>query len=334
MTSVERLMSYTKNLEQEAPGVIDDNRPPAEWPSKPAIEYKKVELRYSPDLPPALKKVSFKIKAQEKIGIVGRTGAGKSTLAISLFRILEPSNGQIFVDGVDVLKIGLDDLRSKLAIIPQDPVLFKNTIRYNLDPFGLHDDAKLWDTLGKVFLKDVISNMPDKLDTKVQENGSNFSAGQRQLICFGRAVLRNSKILVLDEATASIDLETDERIQRTIRETFHDCTVLTIAHRLHTIIDSDRIMLLDKGTIAEFDKPSRLLENPEASFSKLLDETGPETAQYLRDIAMGRKSYFAKKNETEIVDNSRSKASKKSSKKVELVEKPSKKKDTKQDKRQ
>jgi ABC-type multidrug transport system fused ATPase/permease subunit len=300
MTSVERLMSYTQTLEQEGPGVVEENRPPEGWPVKPAIEYKKVELRYKPDLEPALKRVSFKIKAKEKIGIVGRTGAGKSTLAISLFRILEPSHGKILVDGVDVLKIGLDDLRSKLAIIPQDPVLFKNSVRYNLDPFGLYEDSALWQTLEKVFLRDVISSMPGQLDADVQENGSNFSAGQRQLICFARAVLRKSNILVLDEATASIDTETDERIQRTIRETFKKCTVLTIAHRLHTIIDSDRIMLLERGEVLELDAPANLLENPHSAFSKLVDETGFETSQYLRDVATGKVSFYSRRRTKKI----------------------------------
>lgn len=291
-TSVERIMYYSDKVEQEAPAIIEDNRPPEDWPKHPSIEYKNVEIRYTPDADPALRSVSFKVKEYEKVGIIGRTGSGKSTTASSIFRIIEPSKGKILIDGVNILKIGLEDLRSKLAIVPQDPVIFQATIRYNLDPFGNHTDIEIWDALEKVYLKKLIESFPQKLDTVLRENGENFSIGQRQLLCIGRAVLRNAKILVLDEATASIDMETDELVQKTIRKCFNNCTVLTIAHRLHTIIDSDKILFLDKGRVVEFDNPKALLSNPNSEFSKLVDETGEAMSKYLRDIAFGHKDIY------------------------------------------
>jgi ATP-binding cassette subfamily C (CFTR/MRP) protein 5 len=293
MTSVERLMYYTRNIDSEAPQIIEENRPPENWPSNGEITYKDVEVRYKQTGKPALTDLSFDIKQQEKVGIVGRTGAGKSTLGMTLFRILEPTAGSIIIDGIDITTIGLDDLRSKLAIIPQDPVLFIGSIRTNLDPFNQYSDADLWETLEKVHLKKLVEELPGKLESSVSENGENFSVGQRQLLCIGRALVRKPKILVLDEATASIDIETDELIQKTIRQSFANCTVLTVAHRLYTIIDSDKIMVMDKGKLVEFDSPKNLLQSDQISlFAKLIDQSGSQSSRYLRDVALGNASLF------------------------------------------
>eukprot|EP01126_Amoeba_proteus_P056641 TRINITY_DN7137_c0_g1_i8.p1 TRINITY_DN7137_c0_g1~~TRINITY_DN7137_c0_g1_i8.p1 ORF type:complete len:202 (-),score=49.31 TRINITY_DN7137_c0_g1_i8:44-649(-) len=196
------------------------------------------------------------------------------------------------IDGIDISVIGLDNLRSKLAIIPQDPVLFLGNIRSNLDPFGFHSDSEIWGSLGKVHLASTVRELPGGLDYQISEGGENFSIGQRQLICIARALLRNSQILVLDEATASIDNLTDNLIQETIRNSFSHCTVLTIAHRLHTIIDSDRILVMDKGKVEEFDVPHILLQNPHSLFSQLVDETSPDSAKKLR--AEAAEVYFSK----------------------------------------
>lgn len=292
MTSVERLVHYTKNIQSEAPQIIPTNRPPAHWPDKGEIIYKDVDVRYRENAEPALQGISFHVNPKEKIGIVGRTGSGKTTLAMTLFRIVELNRGKIIIDGYDISKIGLTDLRSKLAIIPQEPVLFIGTIRSNLDPFSQYSEQQLWDTLERVHLKELVMELPGKLEAAVRENGENFSVGQRQLICIARALIRDPKVLVLDEATASIDIETDELIQKTIRKSFANCTVLTIAHRLNTIIDSDKVMVLDKGRLIEFDTPQNLLQNEDSMFSKLIEQTGAQTAKYLRDIAFGRAKLF------------------------------------------
>ena len=212
------------------------------------------------DGPKVLKGLDLDIKGGEKIGVVGRTGSGKSSLMISLFRIVELSEGAIKIDGVDIGKIGTFPLRSKLSIIPQDPVLFSNTVKYNLDPFDRCTEDELWSVLEKVQLKSVIAALPGGLSEPVTEGGENFSQGQRQLLCIARSVLRRPKILVCDEATASIDNETDGLIQLMIRENFKDSTVLTIAHRLGTVMDSDRVLVLDDGNVKEFDDPKKLMK--------------------------------------------------------------------------
>jgi ABC-type multidrug transport system fused ATPase/permease subunit len=229
INSVERIKEYDK-LEQEAPAVIKENRPPKEWPEKGEIVFKNASLRYRQgEL--VLKQLNVTVDGEEKVGIVGRTGAGKSTLLQALFRIVELAEGSIEIDGIDISTIGLEDLRSKLSIIPQEPVLFLGTVRYNLDPFGEHSDTELWEALNMVNLKHFIESLEGGLDAIVEENGSNFSVGQRQLICMSRALLRKTKILVMDEATASVDLETDLLIQSMVRKNFSDRTSLTIAHR-------------------------------------------------------------------------------------------------------
>ncbi|XP_028400740.1 multidrug resistance-associated protein 5-like [Dendronephthya gigantea] len=272
-TSVERLVHYIDNLKQEAPSSVPDKKPADDWPDKGGLSILGLKMRYRENLPLVLKGITCNIKPKEKIGIVGRTGSGKSSIGVSLFRLVEPSGGKITIDGVNILNIGLDDLRTKLSIIPQDPILFIGTVRYNLDPFHTHTDEEVWIALERAHLKDTISNLPLKLQGPVVENGENFSVGERQLMCMARALLRNCKILMLDEATAAIDAETDAKIQDTIREAFKDCTMLTIAHRLNTVMDSDKIMVMEQGQIVEFDKPSALLANKSSLFSSLVAAT-------------------------------------------------------------
>ncbi|CAG8462760.1 17093_t:CDS:10 [Acaulospora colombiana] len=227
--------------------------------------------------------ISLTVGSKEKIGIVGRTGAGKSSLTLSLFRLIEAVEGQIFVDGVDISKIGLYDLRSRLTVIPQDPILFEGTVAFNLDPFQAHDDLEIWQVLQCAHLKNHISKLEGKLQAKVTEGGENFSQGQRQLLCLARALLRRSPVIVLDEATASVDVETDAKIQETIRTEFNWATLLCIAHRLRTIIDYDRVLVLDQGKIAEFDTPYNLLQNPNSLFRGLCKESNE--LEYLMDMA-------------------------------------------------
>lgn len=284
MTSVERVDEYS-NLEPEAAlESPPDRRPPKEWPQTGQIEFRQVTLRYSEDAPPVLKNLSFKIASREKIGIVGRTGAGKSSMISALFRMHEPE-GQIIIDEIDSKSIGLHELRSKLSIIPQDPVLFTGPVRRNLDPFGLYGDEKLWQALSDVQLAGAVKELEGGLDAVLSEGGSNFSVGQRQLICLARAILKQNRILVLDEATANVDHKTDSLIQQTIRSKFADCTVLTIAHRLNTIMDSDRVLVLDAGQVIEFDHPYKLLENEYGTFTSMVQQTGPAMAGNLHQIA-------------------------------------------------
>ncbi|KAH9627496.1 hypothetical protein KSS87_006187 [Heliosperma pusillum] len=271
MISVERILQYTK-LKSEAPLVIDDNRPPDNWPTTGTIQFKNLQIRYAEHLPSVLKDITCTFPGRKKIGVVGRTGSGKSTLIQALFRIVEPREGTIIIDGVDICKIGLHDLRSRLSIIPQDPTMFDGTVRGNLDPLQQHSDAQVWEALDKCQLGDIVRNKEEKLDSTVIENGENWSAGQRQLFCLGRALLKRSSILVLDEATASVDSATDGIIQKIITEEFRDRTIVTIAHRIHTVVDSDLVLVLSDGRIAEYDTPSNLLERDDSFFSGLIKE--------------------------------------------------------------
>ncbi|CAM4620699.1 unnamed protein product [Leuciscus chuanchicus] len=282
MTSVERVLEYTE-LESEAPWETK-KRPPPEWPHRGLITFDKVNFSYSSDGPVILKNISAMFRPREKVGIVGRTGAGKSSLISALFRLMEP-DGKIVVDGVLTSEIGLHDLRQKMSIIPQDPVLFTGTMRKNLDPFGQHSDLDLWNSLEEVQLKAAVEELPGKLETELAESGSNFSVGQRQLVCLARAILRKNRILIIDEATANVDPRTDELIQKTIREKFKECTVLTIAHRLNTIIDSDRILVLDAGRIHEYDAPHVLLQNQKGILYKMVQQTGKAEASSLLQTA-------------------------------------------------
>uniref|UniRef100_A0AAX7VVL3 Cystic fibrosis transmembrane conductance regulator n=1 Tax=Astatotilapia calliptera TaxID=8154 RepID=A0AAX7VVL3_ASTCA len=282
MTSVERVVEYTK-LESEAPWETQ-KRPPPDWPSKGLVTFDQVNFSYSADGPQVLHNLKAMFRPQEKVGIVGRTGAGKSSLVSALFRLAEPQ-GKIYIDGVVTSEIGLHDLRQKMSIIPQDPVLFTGSMRKNLDPFNQHTDEELWSALEEVQLKSVVEELPGKLETALAESGSNFSVGQRQLVCLARAVLRKNRILIIDEATANVDPRTDELIQKTIRDKFRECTVLTIAHRLNTIVDSDRILVLDAGKIHAYDEPYTLLQDPTNIFYKMVQQTGKQEAAALLEAA-------------------------------------------------
>ncbi|CAN1227639.1 ABC transporter C family member 2 [Linum grandiflorum] len=286
LNAVERVGTYIE-LPSEAPGIIENNRPPPGWPSSGSIKFEDVVLRYRPELPPVLHGLSFTISPSDKVGIVGRTGAGKSSMLNALFRIVELERGRILIDNCDVAKFGLLDLRKVLGIIPQSPVLFSGSVRFNLDPFNEHNDADLWEALERAHLKDAIRRNSLGLDAEVSEAGENFSVGQRQLLSLARALLRRSKILVLDEATAAVDVRTDALIQKTIREEFRACTMLIIAHRLNTIIDSDRVLLLDSGRVLEYDSPEELLSRDDSAFSKMVQSTGSANAQYLRSLVLG-----------------------------------------------
>uniref|UniRef100_A0AAQ4P4I1 ATP-binding cassette sub-family C member 5 n=1 Tax=Gasterosteus aculeatus aculeatus TaxID=481459 RepID=A0AAQ4P4I1_GASAC len=268
--SVERLQEYITGCKSEGPRRIQEAQVPADWPTSGTITFRGYEMRYRESAPIVLKGLDFVIQAGEKLGIVGRTGSGKSSLGVALFRLVEPAAGTILIDGIDITTIGLEDLRSKLSIIPQDPVLFIGTVRYNLDPFNNFNDEAIWIALDKTYMKNSISTLEGNLHATVTENGENFSVGERQLLCMARALLRNSKIIILDEATASIDAETDSLIQSTISEAFKDCTVLTIAHRINTVIHADRILVMENGEVAEFDQPDVLRQRPGSMFASLL----------------------------------------------------------------
>ncbi|KAI9987887.1 hypothetical protein PInf_024142 [Phytophthora infestans] len=267
MVSVERIQTYTE-MPTEA-GLVSTavEKPPLDWPMAGAISFNRVDLRYRPGLPRVLRGLTFSVNAKEKVGIVGRTGAGKSSLIVGLMRLVELDAGSITIDGVDISKIGLHDLRSNIAITPQDPVLFSGTVRSNLDPFDQFSDDQIWTSVKRASLQKAITSLDDVVD----EKGSNFSVGECQLLSIARALLKRSKVILMDEATASIDPETDRQIQQSIREEFRDCTTLTIAHRINTILDSDRILVMEKGSVAEFGSPAELQRKPNGIFKSLVD---------------------------------------------------------------
>ncbi|XP_067124016.1 ATP-binding cassette sub-family C member 5-like isoform X2 [Centruroides vittatus] len=270
-TSMERISSYCLEIAEEAPEYNVHCTAPCTWPQMGRIEFKNVCLRYREDLPLVLENINFKIEAGQKIGVVGRTGAGKSSLLSSLLRLVELNSGSIHIDGIDIKNLGLKQLRSSLAVIPQDPVLFEGTVRYNLDPFSEHTDNQLWEVLDRAHLKYKISQEEKQLEATVEKNGENFSIGERQLLCLARALLRKNKILMLDEATASVDIETDHLIQATIKEMFQACTVITIAHRLNTIWSSDKVIVMDSGKVVEFDTPTNLLSQEGSIFRSMIN---------------------------------------------------------------
>lgn len=301
---MERIVEYT-DLNVEAPDKTFEI--PLNWPDRGHIVFKNYSTRYREGLDLVLKNISLEVNPGEKVGIVGRTGAGKSSLTLALFRIIEAANsywakrsdnsavlshftdstiapehsepdgeqslleqdgGSIEIDGIDISTVGLQDLRQHLAIIPQDPTLFAGTLRENLDPFDQAQDVELWEALERSHLKEYILTLPGGLTYEVAQNGENFSVGQRSLICLARALLRKTKILILDEATAAVDVETDELIQRTIREEFKDRTILTIAHRIKTVMDLDKILVLEQGRVQEFESPQALLQLDQESNSE------------------------------------------------------------------
>ncbi|KAE8695494.1 ABC transporter C family member 9 [Hibiscus syriacus] len=286
MISVERILQYS-NLASEAALEVEERRPPNNWPEVGTICFRNLEIRYAEHLPSVLKNISCTFPGRKKIGVVGRTGSGKSTLIQAIFRIVEPREGCIIIDNVDISRIGLHDLRSRLSIIPQDPTMFEGTVRGNLDPLVQYSDNEVWQVLDKCQLGEIVCAKEEKLDATVTENGENWSVGQRQLLCLGRALLKKSSILVLDEATASVDSATDGVIQKIIHQEFKDRTVVTIAHRIHTVIDSDLILVLSDGRVAEFETPAKLLEREDSLFSKLIREysTRSKTFQQLRKSA-------------------------------------------------
>ncbi|KAL1513419.1 hypothetical protein ABEB36_002836 [Hypothenemus hampei] len=293
MTCVERIKQYADILPEQD---INTTEPPNDWPRNGILIFDNLSLRYAIEEPYILKNLTFTIKNGEKIGIVGRTGAGKSSIIIALFR-LAINEGRIIIDGIDTNRISLNKLRSTISIIPQEPVLFSGSLRKNLDPFDEFSDESIWNALEEVELKSAVSNLPGALNSVMSEGGSNFSTGQRQLVCLARAIIRNNKILVLDEATANVDPQTDSLIQETIRKKFSNCTVLTIAHRLHTIMDSDKVLVMDAGCVVEFGHPYELLEK-NGIFYELVQQTGKAMAETLSTIAKETYEQNALKIET------------------------------------
>jgi ABC-type multidrug transport system fused ATPase/permease subunit len=290
LTSVERLKDMT-DLEQEkehktsASLKLEDS-----WPSEGNLEFENVCLRYRPNLPLALNGLSFTAEAGRKIGICGRTGAGKSTISAALFRLCEIESGKITLDGRDLSTLGMADVRGRrMCIIPQDPVLFSGSLRECLDPWGLFSDDEILDALQTVQVADAGIRGLNALKDFVDEGGRNYSVGERQLLCLARAILTKPKVLLLDEATASVDGDTDAFIQKMIRERFVGTTLLTIAHRLNTIMDYDMVLVIEKGKVAEYDTPRNLLKNENGLFSELVDSTGAESSLALRQIANNAK---------------------------------------------
>uniref|UniRef100_A0A4W4HDB0 ABC-type glutathione-S-conjugate transporter n=1 Tax=Electrophorus electricus TaxID=8005 RepID=A0A4W4HDB0_ELEEL len=272
IVSVERVKEYA-DTPKEAEWALEDSSLSPSWPQAGTIEFRDYGLQYRKGLELALKGISLHVHEREKIGIVGRTGAGKSSLALGIFRILEAAKGEIYIDGINIAELGLHDLRSRITIIPQDPVLFSGSLRMNLDPFDAYSDEEVWKALELAHLKNFVSGLPDKLNYECSEGGENLSLGQRQLVCLARALLRKTRILVLDEATAAVDLETDALIQSTIRSQFEDCAVLTIAHRLNTVMDYTKVIVMDKGHIVEMDSPSNLIAQS-GQFYRMCREAG------------------------------------------------------------
>lgn len=302
MNSVERVREYM-HVEKEAPAVIENSPATPDWPTKGSVEFSNLSLRYDSNLPLVIKNVSFKVDPCSKVGIVGRTGAGKSTIITALFRFLEADSGSILIDGIDISKVGLEELRTKLAIIPQDPTLFTGTIRFNLDPFSMYSDQEIFRALRSVHLipripdsDEIIEHVEDEnfnkfldLSSPVAEGGNNLSQGQRQLMCLARSLLKYPKILLLDEATASIDYDTDTRIQKTIREEFSNTTILTIAHRLRSIADYDKILVMNAGEVVEFDTPHNLLQKKDSLFRDMCVKSGElEALEQLAESAHTR----------------------------------------------
>ncbi len=286
MNAVERMKLFGSKIPTEAPFEIPETKPEPEWPQTGRIEFEHVTFTYREGLPPVLDDLNFVIEGGQKVGIVGRTGAGKSSMLVVLLRMAELSAGRVLIDGVDISKIGLHDLRSRIAIIPQDPTLFTGTVRSNLDPFDQYTNEEVWEVLRLSQMKEHVEREAG-LDTVVQEDGKNFSLGQRQLLCMGRALLRRPRILLMDEATASVDMENDALIQTTVRSEFKLSTVATVAHRLHTVADSDVVLVLSKGKVAEMDSPNKLVNREMSHFKSLIEASGPASSKHLMEFIKG-----------------------------------------------
>ncbi|UJR13227.1 hypothetical protein I4U23_000249 [Adineta vaga] len=271
IVSVERIQEYTE-LDSEAPWQISDKQVDSQWPINGKIQIEDLSVKYRENLQTVINDINIEIEPGEKIGIVGRTGSGKTSLCMALFRIIEATKGKILIDNIDISRLGLHELRSKITIIPQDAVIFAGTVRFNVDPYEIYSDDEIWRVFESVHIKQRINGLTNGLLFTFTEGGNSLSAGEKQLLCMARALLRQSKIVVLDEATASIDMETDRLIQMTIRTALKDATVLTIAHRLHTILDSTRILVLSNGNLQEFDSPNNLVLNSHSFFTKLLQD--------------------------------------------------------------
>lgn len=304
MNSVERLQEYLE-VEQEPPYEIPETEPPASWPERGVISVRDVSLRYAPELPRVIKNVTFDVQANHKIGIVGRTGAGKSTIITAFFRFLDPETGSIWIDGIDITKIGLRNLRQAITIIPQDPTLFSGTIRTNLDPFTEYSNAEIFEALKRVNLIG-LNETPDtasgenqnkffNLEASITEGGGNLSQGERQLVCLARSLLKNPKVILLDEATSSIDYKSDASIQQTIRDEFSNSTILTIAHRLRTIIDYDKILVMDAGRVVEYENPYILITDKNSLFYSMCENSGE-----LDTLIQTAKEAFVKKKNLEL----------------------------------
>lgn len=285
MNAVERIYQYAEELESEALFHRPETAPDPSWPSEGKINFNHVFMSYQPTLPPVLKDLNISVGKGEKIGICGRTGAGKSTIMHALYRMTELTSGSIEIDGIDISTLGLHELRSRLSIIPQDPVLFQGTVRSNIDPFGTANDTELWNALRRSWLLDSTeydrvqngtanSNVKFHLDEPVNDDGTNFSLGERQLLALARALVRNTQILILDEATSSVDFHTDSKIQSTIAKEFSHCTILCIAHRLRTIINYDKILVLEAGEVAEYDSPLNLFLREDGVFRSMCNNSG------------------------------------------------------------
>jgi ABC-type multidrug transport system fused ATPase/permease subunit len=265
MTKMERSLSYTKII-SERPQQLTSDLSLRDWPSKGEIRFENFNVKYRNDTEMVLKDINFHLKSGEHLGVVGRTGSGKSTISLCLFRILEAYSGKIYIDGVDISKVGLQKLRESITIIPQDSTLMDGTLRYNIDPINAYSDKEIIHVMQKIGFDYILKQNKDGLDQKISENGSNLSIGEKQLICITRAILRKSKIIVLDEATASIDYKTEEIIQKALNELLSNSTMISIAHRIKTVMNADKILVLENGEIIEFDTPENLLNNKKSYF--------------------------------------------------------------------
>ncbi|XP_031619424.1 probable multidrug resistance-associated protein lethal(2)03659 [Contarinia nasturtii] len=293
LTSVERILNYGQLEPEPQPEV--PQKVSSDWPPKGRIEFKRVSYRYSADDEPVLRGLSFSVAPKEKVSIVGRTGAGKSSLISSIFR-LAIVDGDILLDEINTSSVDLNVLRSRISIIPQEPTLFSGTLRRNLDPFEEYSDDDIWNALDNVELKEFVSKNTG-LQMPVLAHGQNLSTGQRQILCLARAILKKNRIIILDEATANVDLQTDEMIQKTMREKFTGATVITVAHRLNTVIDSDRVLVMDDGVAMEFDAPYLLMQKEDGAFRNMVEALGQQEYNRLYSRA---KDTFEKKGKTNV----------------------------------